>query len=110
MSVGDGTNESRMRRQDAYIDGLKAQMLEKIEATPSFAFDLFDALDPYMVTDTSKKEFGRIVNALVMYEAQDEVKLEGTVGTDELEFATLELDRDSLNQSVIDLFYTRVED
>ena len=110
MSVGDGTNEGRMRRQNAYIEGLKTQMTEKIEADTSFAFDLFDALGPYMVTDMSKKEFGRIVNALVMYDAQEEVNLKGTVGTDELEFATLELDRDSLNQAVIDLFYTRVED
>lgn len=110
MGVGDGTNEGRMRRQNAYVEGLKEQMTQKIKEDQSFPLEVYRSLEAYMVTDMSDKEFSRIANFLTKCESQGLVELEGTAGIDELEFATLELDEDSLAQAVIDLFYIPVDE
>lgn len=108
MNVGDGTNEGRMRRQDSYVEALKGCLTEKVQEDSRFPRELYQALGAHMVTDMSEKEFSRIANAMVMYKSQGELELTGTIGTDENEFATLEVDQDSLADAVIELFYTRV--
>jgi anionic cell wall polymer biosynthesis LytR-Cps2A-Psr (LCP) family protein len=109
MDVGDGTNEGRMRRQNAYVEGLKAQMTQKIQADQSYPLEIYHALEDYMVTDLSEKEFSRITNALVNYESAGELELQGTIGVDRFEFATFELNQESLAQAVMDLFYIPVK-
>lgn len=108
MSVGDGTNENRMHRQDVFIEGLKTRLQEKTKADGNFAMEMYDTLQDVMVTNMNKKEFGRIVNALLKYDIAGERTISGTLGEDDLGFVTLEPDQDSLADTVIDLFYTRV--
>lgn len=110
MSVGDGTNESRMRRQDAFIDSLKIKMTDKLKDNESYAIDVYDQLTNSMVTDFTDKEFSRVVNALIECESAGKMDIEGSVGEDEFGFATFEPDADSLADTVIDLFYRRVEE
>ena len=110
MSVGDGTNESRMRRQDAFIDSLKDKMTGKLKNNEKYAIDVYDQLSGSMITDLSDKEFSRIVNALTECDSEGKRDIEGTVGVDEFGFSTFEPDKDSLADTVIDLFYRRMEE
>lgn len=110
MSVGDGTNEERMRRQEQYIKGLGAAMTEKVKADEGFALDVFNALQDEMVTDLTGKDFSRLANALVSYQALDPVEIKGTTGEDEEGFSTFEPDRSSLDDARMTLFYEPAED
>ena len=110
MSVGDGSNESRMRRQQTYLTAMREQVVDKAKADNSFASDAFDALSPYMVTDMNGKAFSRLVNALTDCESEGWVTITGTVGEDEFEFATFESDPESVRDAVIELFYRREDD
>lgn len=110
MNVGDGTNEGRMRRQDAYIESLKSAMTDKVKEDQHFALEVYHTLDQYMVTDLTEKEFGRIANALTECESQGKLEISGTIGEDEFAYATFEPDPDGLADVVIQLFYNRAEE
>ena len=58
-SVGVGTNEARMARQEAYIKQLSVQLDEKLQKDQNFAVDAYDALQPYLTTSMAK---GQLVN------------------------------------------------
>lgn len=109
MSVGDGTNEGRMRRQKAYVDGMKANMLELQKENDRYALEVYESLQGIMDTNLTDKDFSRIARGLLSCETQGEFGIEGTIGVDHLEQATLEPDPDKLADTVIDIFYHRVE-
>ncbi len=58
-SVGVGTNEARMARQESYIRQLSVQLDEKLQKDQNFAVDAYDALQPYLTTSMAK---GQLVN------------------------------------------------
>ena len=47
-SIGVGTNEARMARQESYIRQLSVQLDEKLQKDQNFAVDAYDALQPYL--------------------------------------------------------------
>lgn len=110
MNVGDGTNEGRMRRQSAYLAGLKPLLLEKYQQDNSFALSLFDELSAYMVTDLSRNDFINLAGMLAESEEQDPLQIEGTNAIGDLEFNEFTVDEDSLADVVIQLFYDIVEE
>lgn len=59
MTIGDGTNESRMRRQRAYLNSLADNISEKVHADVNWIDRLFDALGDTLVSNMSR---GRMVN------------------------------------------------
>lgn len=59
MSVGDGTNQSRMYRQRAYMSAAKDVFKSRMRENPEFANQLLDALENDMTTDASR---GRLLN------------------------------------------------
>ena len=108
-NVGDGTNECRMRRQDAFVSGLKDVMFEKMKADETYIYDVFRTLSSDMNTNMTEEEFGKIANALTKYEPGETVTITGTNSTDEYEYVTFTADEDSVADAVIKLFY-RVEE
>ncbi|NLF28221.1 MAG: LCP family protein [Clostridiales bacterium] len=59
MDVGDGSNESRMRRQRIYMEAASKALGERIAKDADFVGGLYEALDGIMVTDMRK---GRMIN------------------------------------------------
>ncbi|MCD8020529.1 MAG: LCP family protein [Clostridiales bacterium] len=110
MNVGDGTNESRMRRQSQYLDALRPLLVEKREADSSFALEIYDSLEDYMVTDFTRNGFINLAADLLGCEQQESPTIEGTNAVGESGFNEFIVDEDSLAEVVIDLFYDRVDD
>lgn len=108
MSIGVGTNEARMERQQDYISQLSELLNERICNDKAFVGSLYDVLEPYIVTDISR---GLMINkawAARDYE-RSVVKLEGTyqIGADG--FMQFYADEKMIQNTVLELFYQKVE-
>lgn len=101
----DSTNEARMRRQQVFLDALRTQMLEKAKADAEYALYVYDSLEPEMVTNMNGKAFSRLVNGLTKCENQRPVEITGTIGEDDLGYATFIADKDSVRDAAIALYY-----
>ena len=109
MSVGVGTNEARMERQEEYISRLTERLSEKLNESKEEIGALYDALEPYLTTDMSR---GRLVNTLWnarTYDRTAPLEPEGNheIGSDG--FMEFHADDDALKAMVLDLFYTEVQ-
>lgn len=107
MNVGDGSNEGRMRRQSTFLEALKPMLVERCRQDNSFGLDVYDALEPYMVTDLSRNDFIKLAAALVGAEDQGALSLEGTNTTGEMGFNEFHVDEGSLNTVITQLFYNK---
>ena len=108
MNVGDGTNECRMRRQDAYMAGLQEIFMQKASENDSFVMDAYSALGEYMVTDLSKKDCSKIAKAILKNESLGKFTIDGTTSLDYLGFDEFYPDQDSLADVVLQLFYEKL--
>ena len=54
MDIGEGTNEARMVRQEEYLAQLSAQLESRVQQDQQFTAQVYDALQPYLVTDLAK--------------------------------------------------------
>lgn len=104
-NVADETNENRMKRQSVYMDGLKTNIKEKCQEDSGYPLELYDSLQDYMVTDISKSKFSKLALLVVKDKDEGELSIAGTEGMDELDFATFEVDEESLGAVVAELFY-----
>ena len=108
-SIGVGTNEARMARQESYIRQLSVQLDEKLQKDQNFAVDAYDALQPYLTTSMAK---GQLVNeawAAKDYTRLDTIKPDGTYQVGEDGFMEFYPEASSLQQAVLQLFYEKVE-
>ena len=107
MSVGQGTNEERMRRQSVYISALVDQMKTKLRQK-NFVGRLFDDMEPYTQTSMNRGEF---VNRV--WEARDlevvSVDIPGEHILDEWGFEAFYPDEDALRDIVLTLFYDKIQ-
>ena len=106
----DSSNEARMRRQQVYLDALRTQMLEKARADAEYALSVYDALEREMVTNMNGKAFSRLVNGLTKCENLGPIEITGTIGMDDLGYATFVPDKDSVRDAAIALYYRRADD
>lgn len=109
MTVGDGTNASRMERQEAFLSQLASQLGEKIRASEQFTADLYDALQPYLVTDMAR---GRIINETWnarAYTLEEPCQITGEHRVAEDGFTEFYPDADSIQQAVLELFWEPVK-
>lgn len=109
MDIGDGTNESRMKRQQQYLQTLSEQMGDQLRADKNNMGTLYDVLEPYLVTDLTR---GRLINEAWTardYEMKPVVDIPGThmIGSDG--FMEFHVDEDALQQIVLDMFYEKVK-
>lgn len=108
-SIGIGTNEARMARQEEYLSQLAALLDERQREDKEFVGALYDALSAYLVTDLSR---GQMINEAwnaMEYERDALVRLPGEhlVGTDG--FMQFYADEDALQKAVVELFYEKME-
>lgn len=107
-NVGEGTNRARMERQERYISLVMEQAQERLKKSKDEAEALYDALEPYLTTDMSR---GRLVNLLWSsrgYTWMPVMEPQGVyeIGADG--FMEFHVQEQSVQQLVLDLFYTPV--
>ena len=113
MSVSDGKNTSRMRRQRTYLAAFKDQLLKQLRANSNIINTLYSNVKPYMCTNMS---VGVISNAAV--KAMDYhfngiqtikgINKENTYDNG-MTFMEFWADEASLNETVINLFCAEVK-
>lgn len=110
MSVGDGTNASRMKRQQQYLAALQEQFMACAESDSNFALRTMRAISDYMVSDFTLGAMTDLSNMLTEYTFTPIQNIDGEEVEYESKPAEFFADEDALYQQVIDLFYTRLPD
>jgi len=110
MDIGEGTNEARMVRQEEYLAQLSAQLESRVQQDQQFTAQVYDALQPYLVTDLAK---GRLVNEV--WAAKDDtvepaIALEGEHKVAEDGFTEFYPTEASIQKAVLTLFWEPVEE
>lgn len=108
MSIGVGTNEARMARQEQYMTQLLRQLDEKMRQDKQFINTAYEALLPYLVTDIAK---GRLVNeiwAAKDYTRAPVLSLSGEHMQGDGGFVEFYPTEASVQQAVLELFYDKV--
>lgn len=105
--VNSPTNINRMNRQRTYMSALLVLLGQKTSESNSFAFDLFDKLSPYMVTDCSHDQLSNYISQFSDYTLDKIVTPEGTAEVGEDNLMEFKVDSASLRGIVIDLFYVQ---
>lgn len=109
--VGDGTNENRMKRQQAYLDGAINAFKDKTLEDSSFVDNAMNELKDCMVTDMTNAQFtkiGKILEGNSRIEVP-EIKYTRTIN-EQSKLAEVVYDETTLNYAIISLFYKPVEE
>lgn len=108
-TVGIGTNESRMKRQEEYITEASKILLSYINEDDQFVGKLHDALASYLVTNMSRGQLINEVWSAKEYHQDEVLKIDGTyhVGTDG--FLQYHIEESDLDQLILDLFFSKVK-
>ena len=64
MSIGDGSNESRMRRQRVYMEALMDKVRKQMTEDKSFGIDIYNELQDIAVTNIPKNRISAISNLM----------------------------------------------
>ena len=110
MDIGEGTNEARMVRQEEYLAQLSAQLESRVQQDQQFTAQVYDALQPYLVTDLAK---GQLVNEV--WAAKDDtvepaIALEGEHKVAEDGFTEFYPTEASIQKAILTLFWEPVEE
>lgn len=108
-SIGVGTNEARMTRQEQYIQQLSTRLDEKMHEDKNFALTAYDAMEPYLYTNIPKGQLANEAWAAKDYQRLETIKPEGTHQVGDDGFMEFYPDAESLQQAVLQLFYEKVE-
>lgn len=109
MTIGDGTNMSRMRRHRAYMAGAFDTIQTNLRADSGYASKLLDLTNNVIETNMPR---GRIVNELnkaASYQILPFDMLEGEHTYGAREYAEFYVDEDSIMEWVLRAYYEPVE-
>lgn len=107
-SIGVGTNESRMARQETYISLLLDKIQDRINGNRSWIERCYDAMTPYLTTNMSK---GRLINdawAAKDYDHSAVYSIEGKHEVSDDGFMQFHADEASLWKAVLAMLYDPV--
>ena len=108
MSIGVGTNASRMVRQRQYIQKVSEIFDAKIHENANYVGTLFDVLQPFMESSMRR---GRMINEAANtsdYQRLPTVQLQGEHVTGKNGFVEFHADADALMQMVLNIYYQSV--
>ena len=106
-SIGVGTNEARMARQEQYIRQITSQLDAKVQQDQNFVLTAYDALEPYLYTNIPRGQLANEAWAAKDYERLETIKPEGTYQVGDDGFMEFYPDAASLQQAVLQLFYEK---
>lgn len=105
MTVADGSNASRMARQQQYLSGLLVQFRRTAKGDQGKLNEIFRLLDGHMLSDTSVNTLLHDVNAYDDYEWNAMRILSGEHRTDQYGFAEFWVDQAALKRLVADIWF-----
>lgn len=105
----DSSNSTRMLRQQQYINALYKKITSMVEADEEFIIELIDTMDDYVVYDSSNQKMQKFAEKFRNYEFLGIRELEGRSELGE-EFIEFYPDEEALLDTVVELFYTPLED
>jgi LCP family protein required for cell wall assembly len=100
----DSSNNARMERQQQYINAWYDKAISLIHSDDSCIVSLVDAVDDYVVYDSSDQKLQRLIEKFNDYEFMGIRQLEGETNRGE-EFMEFYADEAATRKLVIDLFY-----
>ena len=108
MDVGDGENESRMRRQRTYMEAVYDKVIDRVKAERNFLEDITDTLGDSVTTDMNGEDFAQFRDVFREGESlgirsPEGESLEGTKLDDGLEHTEFYMDEASMADILIDL-------
>ena len=109
MTVGEGDNASRMRRQQTFMDSFFRQAEQSVRANPKFAQTFWNELRDHSVTDMTGNDFSRIGEKMRSGKAKGFLTIEGEHTTgflteDGIEHEEFYPDADSIYEVMNELF------
>lgn len=109
MSVGDGENTSRMRRQKVYLDAAFEQIKEQNAADTEFVAKAYKQVMEYATSDIDMKVINKLAQNMEEYESLGILRIDGetkrgdTFGDGE-EHSEFYADMDSVREAVMQLY------
>ncbi|MCR4885718.1 MAG: LCP family protein [Clostridiales bacterium] len=107
-TVGDGTNESRMRRQQQYVSQAVRLMQDRVQEDENFIGHMFDVLSPYLVAGISRSQLVNEAYNARNYAHVPVISLAGEHRIGEEGFMQFWPDEDKLRETVLDLLFYQV--
>lgn len=98
-----------MARQEIYLNELKSTYMDKFNKSNKFVETVYKEVEKYMNTDSQLSKSQRIALKLSKYKEVEGPTLEGTSKMGDFGFMEFRVDKNSLNNAIIDLFYDKVE-
>lgn len=105
MTVADGTNASRMARQQQYLNGLLDQFRKTVKGDQYKLNEVLNAVKGHMSTDAADNTLLHDVNAYDDYTWKAMQTLQGEHTIDEYGFAEFWVDEAALKQLVADIWF-----
>ncbi len=105
MTVADGTNASRMARQQQYLSGFLTQFRETVKGNQVKLNEVLDALAGHMGSDASEEKLLHDVNVYDDYVWTALRTLEGEHAIDEYGFAEFWVNETALKRLVADIWF-----
>ncbi len=107
--IGEQTNTSRMKRQQIYLDAFTNKLKAEVKSRSSIINDLYNAAEPYMVSNMSS---GTITNLVLRGTGYSKTATRTLSGSERpVTYATgnthneLTVSQDSLDKTILELFY-----
>ena len=105
QNVEDQSNLNRMARHRQYLSGLAQQLKTKVGDNAASVAELYQLLEPYMVTDMGSGTITQLAERCRGYTDGGTITLEGEAVKGE-QFMEFHVDEQNLRETVIQLFYT----
>lgn len=77
MGVGDGTNQSRMERQQQYMQRAYSMVIDQLRENPDYINDLYAQLNEKVESDGTGKRVSQIADKIMRYESQGFISFSG---------------------------------
>ena len=108
MSIGVGTNESRMVRQQVYIQKATELFDADLQKNANFVGHLFDTLEPYLETSMKRARMINETWSTRQYERVPTIQLQGEHTHGKTGFVEFHPDAEALTETVLELFYKEI--
>jgi len=105
MTVADGSNASRMSRQQQYLSSLLVQFRRNLKGNQGKLMELLDAMEDHMISDAADGTLLNTVNAYDDYEWNAMRTIVGEHKTDQYGFAEFWADEAALHRLVADVWF-----
>lgn len=109
MTVADGTNASRMKRQQQYITAFLTQLRQKMETDPDMLLKLWNSVDGHIQSETPEEILLQEADVYANYKWNPMRILEGTHSLDEYRFAEFQVDENSLRKLAAEIWFIKEE-